>query len=447
MDSRFTCQIFFDACKVGNTIEVRRLLELDGKSRCSSSSFVRLIDPMTGSTALMLACRYGHLEIACLLIKEGAEVNFVRRKFGDCPLHLAALHGHDHIIEVLLRNQANRLVANKAGTYPINIAADMGFSSCVLALAVPPSPPQQVNVIDTDCSHATIQWTPSKSLALPVMEYNVRIINSALDENENLIFLNHVHANSSELDIFRINGPRFVVRDLMPGGEYTVLVRGRNEKGWGLFSKEILVKTKCAKPGRIHCMNAENANGTVQLQWHKPVDNGHPPEEYEILYRVTTEKKVNDDAPCKAYSTPYETKLDSIQRTLTGIQNKIDKFRRNRANKLKEFEPVQVELENHVIKILRKEEDIRNYFIIRQSKLVACKKLRSETFRSTWSRQNSADAELQLLSKEQMIRDAKDSIYHKNGMLIGTWVAEEELRHSKLEVKKLRKQIKSTILK
>ena len=42
-----------------------------------------------------------------------------------------------------------------------------------------------------------------------------------------------------------------------------------------------------------------------------------------------------------------------------------------------------------------------------------------------------------------MIEAAKNVIYSKNGMLLGTWVSEEELRHARLEVEQMKKELKS----
>ena len=59
-----------------------------------------------GSTALGHAAKYGHNEIAELLIENGADVS-AKDESGGTPLHLAALMGHKEIAELLIAKGAD----------------------------------------------------------------------------------------------------------------------------------------------------------------------------------------------------------------------------------------------------------------------------------------------------------------------------------------------------
>ncbi|PLB53433.1 ankyrin, partial [Aspergillus steynii IBT 23096] len=57
-------------------------------------------------TALHLAARTGHYNIAELLVKEGANLE-ARDNDGWVPLYGAAIEGHTHIVELLLAHGAD----------------------------------------------------------------------------------------------------------------------------------------------------------------------------------------------------------------------------------------------------------------------------------------------------------------------------------------------------
>ncbi|MDP6307286.1 MAG: ankyrin repeat domain-containing protein, partial [Verrucomicrobiota bacterium] len=59
-----------------------------------------------GSTALGHAAKYGHNEIAELLIENGADVD-AKDEDGSTPLHLAALMGYKEIAELLIAKGAD----------------------------------------------------------------------------------------------------------------------------------------------------------------------------------------------------------------------------------------------------------------------------------------------------------------------------------------------------
>ncbi|XP_050955493.1 ankyrin repeat domain-containing protein SOWAHB isoform X1 [Labeo rohita] len=52
-------------------------------------------------TALHWAAKQGRVEMADMMARSGADVN---QRAGYTPLHLAALHGHENIIQLLINN-------------------------------------------------------------------------------------------------------------------------------------------------------------------------------------------------------------------------------------------------------------------------------------------------------------------------------------------------------
>lgn len=72
-------------------------------------------DPMGGSSPLITACLYEKKEIAQLLIKAGADINF-QNNDGSTPLHVAAFFCKPEMVKLLLANKANKTIKNKYGS-------------------------------------------------------------------------------------------------------------------------------------------------------------------------------------------------------------------------------------------------------------------------------------------------------------------------------------------
>ena len=72
-------------------------------------------DPMGGSSPLITACLYEKKEIAQLLIKAGADLNF-QNNDGSTPLHVAAFFCKTEMVKILLAQKANKTIKNKYGS-------------------------------------------------------------------------------------------------------------------------------------------------------------------------------------------------------------------------------------------------------------------------------------------------------------------------------------------
>ena len=59
-----------------------------------------------GITALCVACRYGHIEMAAFLIDSGANVNFETQR-GSTPLIEAAKGNYTDLVSMLLSREAS----------------------------------------------------------------------------------------------------------------------------------------------------------------------------------------------------------------------------------------------------------------------------------------------------------------------------------------------------
>ncbi len=101
-------------------LEIAKLLIENGAK-------VNQIRTDNGIVPLYVAAEKGHLEIAELLIKKGAKVNQARTDDGVAPLHLAVYQGHLEIAKLLIENGAD---VNQArtdnGIAPLHVAVYQG---------------------------------------------------------------------------------------------------------------------------------------------------------------------------------------------------------------------------------------------------------------------------------------------------------------------------------
>jgi hypothetical protein len=102
----------------GLTSSVKRLLSIRNIN-------VNVKDDEYGRTPLHWAALNGHVEIAGLLLQNGAEVN-ARSKYGTTPLHLAAFQGHFDILHLLVENGVDLEAQDNIGSRALHRAADRG---------------------------------------------------------------------------------------------------------------------------------------------------------------------------------------------------------------------------------------------------------------------------------------------------------------------------------
>ena len=76
-----------------------------------------------GYTPLHLAERYGHHQLATLLIRKGARVDD-QDCSGTTPLHIAALYGLADTVNVLLNMNATKEMKDKNGETPLEVALE-----------------------------------------------------------------------------------------------------------------------------------------------------------------------------------------------------------------------------------------------------------------------------------------------------------------------------------
>lgn len=102
------------AAEEGQAESVRALLALGAGVNCGDRN---------RETALYKAAKAGRAEAADVLIRVGkADVNKLSA-FGSTPLHEAAVRGHTHIVELLLRHGASHSLKDHEGVTPLEAAA------------------------------------------------------------------------------------------------------------------------------------------------------------------------------------------------------------------------------------------------------------------------------------------------------------------------------------
>ena len=87
-----------------------------------------------GATPLLAAAQEGHTDICGLLLAHGSDVNEMQLKTKWTALHIAAVHGHEALIEALLSWGAIVDPQDYVGTTPLYLACQEGHLACVLTL-------------------------------------------------------------------------------------------------------------------------------------------------------------------------------------------------------------------------------------------------------------------------------------------------------------------------
>ena len=89
------------------------------------------ITKIATSGELLEAAKNGNMEQAVALLSKGESVNQVGREYKLTALHLAALHGHLNVVELLLDNGAKTDVRDSWNCTPLHNAAGKGHKEIV----------------------------------------------------------------------------------------------------------------------------------------------------------------------------------------------------------------------------------------------------------------------------------------------------------------------------
>ena len=107
-------QRFVDAVSANDLMKVKAMLKGGAK--------VNALAPESGATALCQAALYGHVEMAKLLVENGARVNRSNRD-GNAPLHIAAFLCRFEIVDLLIENKADLTKKNRREEAPADVVA------------------------------------------------------------------------------------------------------------------------------------------------------------------------------------------------------------------------------------------------------------------------------------------------------------------------------------
>lgn len=107
------------AAAQNNVENVERILAQDNACNIINTVFVNEVLGPTGS-ALHAAVSRGHINIAILLLKKGADVN-IKKQYGSTPLHLASKLNHDiNMLTLLLNSDADANLPDGNGIAPVH---------------------------------------------------------------------------------------------------------------------------------------------------------------------------------------------------------------------------------------------------------------------------------------------------------------------------------------
>ncbi|XP_041354811.1 death-associated protein kinase 1-like [Gigantopelta aegis] len=113
-------------------------------------------DYMFDETALMRACRYGHIDTIKYLLENGADINATTSE-GSSALHVAVLLQHPHCLEFLLSCKSiKKDVQDSRGNTPLMVAAERGFARFVQLLLTRGCNPNIANAVGRTAIHFSL---------------------------------------------------------------------------------------------------------------------------------------------------------------------------------------------------------------------------------------------------------------------------------------------------
>ena len=105
---------WIDASREGNLSIIKAMLQKGFDIETKTDS---------GNSALKIASKKNHIELATFLIDKGAEINSRSHKKDSTPLQAAAKRGNLEIVNLLLRHKADYNIRTHKGNTPLNLAA------------------------------------------------------------------------------------------------------------------------------------------------------------------------------------------------------------------------------------------------------------------------------------------------------------------------------------
>ena len=108
----------------GDAKKVEELLSMGGRVDARDQGF----------TPLLVATRYGHTEVCDLLLANGGDLEEKKPVTEETALHLAAVLGHESLLQLLLSYKANINSKSRTGSTPRHLASQEGHLASVLTL-------------------------------------------------------------------------------------------------------------------------------------------------------------------------------------------------------------------------------------------------------------------------------------------------------------------------
>lgn len=156
----------------------------------------KAIKQVHGTTALHLAAFHGHVHVMDILLKAGADIH-ARNIVGETPLLVATSKRHVHAVEWLLDRGADANLGNDQQYTPLMSASHTGCADCVNALVKHGARVNAVNREQQSALHYAI-WADDdaqgagviRALLAQGIDENLRdrMGNTALDEARHMTF-------------------------------------------------------------------------------------------------------------------------------------------------------------------------------------------------------------------------------------------------------------------
>lgn len=238
-DSSFISEPLHNAVRTNNKELVNSLIKEDKELLNKKDRF--------GYTPLHLASRFNHIEIAKLLIDNGAEVN-TQDKYGDTPLIDSTKNNFTSISKLLVCNKADVLVEDKYGKKAFDYAQKLNnvYISKLIKADNPeyicnPNKVKYHELITIDAYNTLIESKPT--ICGNILDSSVLRVQASFDGGETIL----------EGQLYK-DEKRWCVKNYreLLNGKYLLAVMAINEKGQkALVKKAIEIDKKISLSARL----------------------------------------------------------------------------------------------------------------------------------------------------------------------------------------------------